>query len=76
MGLLINSETSVVKVFIPQENSLCSVDLPDDVMKILLLLFYNRESFFRVQATGRVAKGSPQCSPHVCTWGQKVASGT
>ena len=41
MGLLINSETFVVKIFIPQENSLCSVDLPDDVMKILLLIFYN-----------------------------------
>ena len=51
MGLLIKSETFVVKIFISQENSLCSVDLPDDVMKTLLLLFYNWESFFRVQAT-------------------------
>ena len=41
MGLLIKSETFVVKIFISQENSLCSVDLPDDVMKTLLLLFYN-----------------------------------
>ena len=41
MGLLIKCETFVVKIFISQENSLCSVDLPDDVMKTLLLLFYS-----------------------------------
>lgn len=36
MGLLIKSEIFAAKIFIPQENSLFSVDLPDDVVKILL----------------------------------------
>lgn len=36
MGLLIKSEIFAAKIFIPQENSLFSVDLPDVVMKILL----------------------------------------